>query len=332
MSEAIEERPVTGIAPGEPRPSPEPHDHPRHPSGRGGPVRVGPHLLRFAKRVLSAFIRNRGLLLSGGVGYNMLLSAVPLLAVAAWALTFVYDESILLDAIRRQLHLLAPPHADALADAVAHLLEVRNTVGVLGVAVLLFFSALAFRMLEDAIATIFAGERIHTDRQVWMSALIAFGYVLVSGVALLILTGVTSAAQAIAERGIQVGGTRLELASATRYGLQGLGLAGLAVLFTSMYKVLPPCPVGGLRALAGGVVAALLWAVLSRVLVFYFMQISLVNVIYGSLASVIVVLLGLEALAAIVLLGAQVIACLEASAQAGVRWYETPPASAGERP
>ena len=35
------------------------------------------HHLRFAARVLRAFLRNRGVLLAGGVGYNALLSLVP---------------------------------------------------------------------------------------------------------------------------------------------------------------------------------------------------------------------------------------------------------------
>jgi uncharacterized BrkB/YihY/UPF0761 family membrane protein len=60
-------------------------------------------------------------------------------------------------------------------------------------------------------------------------------------------------------------------------------------------------------------------------MVYFFTNISMVNAIYGSLATVIVVLLYLEIAFVILLLGAQLIAELEASAAAGVPWYEKPP-------
>ena len=58
---------------------------------------------------------------------------------------------------------------------------------------------------------------------------------------------------------------------------------------------------------------------------YFFTSISMVNVVYGSFATVIVVLLYLEIAFVILLLGAQVIAELEASAAAGLPWYEEPP-------
>lgn len=66
----------------------------------------------FLWRVLAAFLRNRGILLAGGVGYNILLSIVPLFALLAVLLTRIVDENVLLDVLSVQLIHLAPAHAD----------------------------------------------------------------------------------------------------------------------------------------------------------------------------------------------------------------------------
>ncbi len=62
----------------------------------------------------------------------------------------------------------------------------------------------------------------------------------------------------------------------------------------------------------------------ARFLVYFFTNLSMANVIYGSLATAVVTLLYLEIASIILLLGAQVIAELEASAAAGLPWYERP--------
>ena len=130
--------------------------------------------------------------------------------------------------------------------------------------------------------------------------------------------------ETLADRSLTFFGWTLSMSEAPRIGLYVLGLIGLSLLFTSIYKVLPIIHVKFKRALVGGITAALLWDVIRRILVFYFSSISLVNVIYGSLATVIIVLLGMEIAAIIILLGAQVIAELEMAADADVEWYEDP--------
>ena len=50
-----------------------------------------PRLAGFAWRVLGEFRRNRGFLLAGALGYNTLLSIVPLFALVAVALSSVLD-------------------------------------------------------------------------------------------------------------------------------------------------------------------------------------------------------------------------------------------------
>ena len=281
-------------------------------------------LLRFARRVLVAFIHNRGMLLAGGVGYNVLLSAVPLFALLCVLLTHIVDEQRLLNVIAIQADLLAPTHADLLVEAVRSLLESREAVGVLGILVLLVFSSFAFRMLEDSIALIFHQPDLPAQRSIWVSAILPFAFMLVLAAGVLALTLLVTLANALNDVVLAVFGMPLPLAGASGLALHLLSLIGMFGLFSALYKVLPVVRISLRRALAGGLVAALLWEAVRLVLVYYFAHISFVNVVYGSLATLIVLLLSLEIGAVILLLGAQVIAELERSARAGLPWYRNP--------
>nr|WP_298375847.1 YihY/virulence factor BrkB family protein [uncultured Halomonas sp.] len=287
-------------------------------------IDLAPKLYRFSLRVLAAFFKNRGILLAGGVGYNVLLSAIPLFAVLSVLLTHIVDSQRLMEIISIQAGHLAPAHADILLDAVNALLESRDVVGIVGTLVLLFFSSFAFRMMEDSISLIFHQPNIPTHRRFWVSALLPYMFMIMLGAGLLALTLLVAIANAFNELLLMVFGFEVHSALLSKALLNLLSFFGMIGLFTAIYKIMPVVRISPTRALIGGFVAALLWEITRFILVYYFANISFVNVIYGSLATLIVLLLSLEIGAVILLLGAQVIAELERSARARLPWYVAP--------
>lgn len=279
------------------------------PSERSPAAVTARRFLRFSRRVLRDFFKNHGVLLAGGVGYNVLLSAVPMLALLSVLLSHVVEEQELLEVMAVQAAHLAPAHAGLLLEAVVAFLDSRDLVGIVGIPVLLFFSTLAFRMLEESIAIIFHRPGNPPGRSFWVSAVLPFVFMLVLGFGLLALTLLVSAVEALEDAGI---------------ALYLLSFIGVFMLFSTIYKVLPIVHVAPRRAFVGGLVAATLWEAVRLVLMFYFVHVSFVNVVYGSLATIIVLLISLEIGATILLLGAQVIAELERSAKAGLPWYCAP--------
>ncbi|MFQ3789731.1 YihY/virulence factor BrkB family protein [Halomonas sp. A29] len=278
----------------------------------------------FLWRVLAAFLRNRGILLAGGVGYNILLSIVPLFALLAVLLTQVVDEAVLLEVLSVQVVHLAPAHAEGLMEAVRTLLASRDVIGLFGILVLLVFSSFAFRMLEDALAIIFHTPEVHPKRSVWVSVLLPYLFMLVLGAGLAALTLMVALAEAIGTLWQVVAGRDMPLAGLSDPLLNLFSFLGVFMLFSAIYKVLPVVRIALKRAIVGGFIAALLWEGVRFLLMFYFLNVSLVNVVYGSLATIIVVLLTLEVGAMILLLGAQVIAELEYNARRGLPWYVDP--------
>ncbi|WP_163557413.1 YihY/virulence factor BrkB family protein [Halomonas sp. NO4] len=283
-----------------------------------------PRIASFLWRVLTAFLRNRGILLAGGVGYNILLSIVPLFALLAVLLTQVVDEQTLFNVLSVQARHLAPAHAEVLLDAVRTLVDTPEVIGLFGILVLLVFSSFAFRMLEDALAIIFHAPDAHVGRSVWVSVLLPYVFMLVLGAGLLALTLLVTLAGALNSLWLALFGSDLPLAGLSETALNLFSFGGVFILFSAIYKVLPLVRIALRRAVVGGFVAALLWEGIRLLLVFYFANLSLVNAVYGSLATLIVVLLSLEVGAIILLLGAQVIAELEHNARRGLPWHVDP--------
>jgi YihY family inner membrane protein len=265
---------------------------------------------RFARRLLADFRRNRGLLLAGAVAYNTLLSLVPLFALLLVVLSHLVDERLLIHTVALNLEFLVPGQAPAITEQVAAFLKHRHVVGGIGIAALLFFSAMAFSILETAMAMIFH-HRAPKPRHPLLSAVIPYVFMMALGAGLLLVTLITGALEALAQSSVQVLGHAWSLARLSRTLLHLLGMAGSTLMLTALYIVLPARRVTFRRAFIGAVAATALWEIVRHVLLWYFRTLSVVNVVYGSLATTVIVLLTLEVASLILLFGAQVIAELE---------------------
>ena len=269
------------------------------------------HPGRFIWRVLKGFKRNQGLLLSGGVAYNSLLSIIPMLALILIGLSKFIDQKVLLDIIIRELELIVPGHAQKIADEVVAFLQYRQFVGIIGIGVMLFFSSMAFSMLENAMSVIFY-HRIKTHRRHFLiSAIIPYIYMILMGVGIVIVSVIAGVLDTIEGESFTFLGKSFSFAGASGVGLYLVQIVGLILMLTSLYLVMPVGQITVRHALMGGTTAAILWEITRHVLVWYFANISLVSVIYGSFATAVVVLLSIEVASIILLLGAQVIAEFE---------------------
>jgi membrane protein len=261
----------------------------------------------FGWRVLKNFRANQGLLLAGAVAYYALLSVVPLLILTVIALSHVVDQAELLSTLGRYMEWLMPGQSQAIVDELANFLDHRDVIGWVLFATMLFFSSLAFTVLENAMSVIFLHRVAVRRRRFIVSAMLPYLYILCLGFGLLIVTLVAGSLQAIGEESVRLFGRDWSLSGVSGLLLYLLGLAGEIFVLTSVYMVMPVGRLHWRHALIGGVTAALLWEITRHLLVWYFGTLSQVNVVYGSLTTAIVVLLSLEIAATLLLLGAQVI-------------------------
>lgn len=284
-----------------------------------------PKLLRFVTRVLRDFFgHNHGLLLTAAVAQNMMLSLIPLSAVLVVAFSHFFDRDRLLETITTEIAFIAPGFIPLLTDTLTGFLDSRQLVGWLGGISLLFFSSLAFRVMEDAIFIIFHRPMPSLKRKFWISALMPYLFILIVAGGLMVITAVNAVIDAEGMGLFEILGIEPLMDRYVNHIVYLTGFLGLVLLFTLFYKIMPVARVPFRRALAGGLTAAILWELTRHLLVAYYTKVSVVNVLYGSLATIVIVLLTLEAVALILLLGAQVIADLQRSAEAGRAWHEDP--------
>ena len=265
---------------------------------------LGRSTWQLALRVLGGFRRNGGMVLANAIAYDGLLSVVPLLLLATVLFARLVDREQFLHVMRQEVLAFVPPRsAGAVIDALAGVLEAPRGTSALGILTLLFFSTLAFRTLQRALAVIFSHRHeTHGERSLVAMIAIAVAYALA--------IAVVFSLQALAL-------VRMEgipwLAGHVPSWMGTFATLGLAALLTSFYWLMP-VGVGNPRAaLIGGFLAALAWRVVQVVLVLYLQYVARVNVVYGSLSALVVVLLSFEIIAVITLLGAQLAAELEQS-------------------
>jgi membrane protein len=271
-------------------------------------AKIAAHPWAFVVRTLQAFRANQGLLLAGAVAYYALLSLVPMMILSMIALSHVIDQTELLATLGRYLEWLVPGQSQAIVAELANFLAHRDVIGWVLLATMLFFSSLAFTVLENAMSVIFHHRVAARRRPVLVSLLIPYVYILCLGVGLLLVTLVAGRLQALGKEHIAWLGHLWSLGGASRVLLYLLGLAGEIFVLTSIYLVMPVGRLSLSHALLGGVTAAALWEVSRHALVWYFATLSQIGIVYGSLTTAIAVLLSLELAATLLLLGAQVIA------------------------
>lgn len=291
---------------------------------RLGQLRAAP--LRFAHDVARGFHRNQGFLLAGAIAYNTLLSLVPACALILAVLSQIVPEERLISLLNTFLELMAPAQATELTQQLQVFLQDGTVIGIVGFIALLFFSSLAFTVLENAMSVVFF-HRAHVHRRHFLfSAILPYLYIMLLALGLLTVSVISSLLHMLQQKEVHLLGLVWSIDISHTWMVYLFGVVGEVILLTSLYLVLPHGRLRLHHALAGGVAATVLWEITRHILVWYFASLSLVNVIYGSFATVIVILLSLEAASIIVLLGAQVIAEYErlghADSQPPARWYE----------
>jgi YihY family inner membrane protein len=265
-------------------------------------------IIQFIVGTLKAFKANQGLLLAGAVAYYALLSIIPLLILIAIALSHVVGEAQLLDAMGRYLDWLVPGQGDTLTDELAKFLDNRAVLGWVLLGTMIFFSSLAFTVLENAMSVIFHHRVAIRRRRFVVSAVMPYCFIVLLGLGALNVTLVSGSLAAMGEKSVEFLGRTWYLGTVSGVLLYLLGVAGEVFILTSIYLVMPVGRLSIRHALIGGATAALLWELTRHVLLWYFATLSRVGEVYGSLTTSIVVLLSLEIAAALLLFGAQVIA------------------------
>src|SRR6266540_4306143 len=160
------------------------------------------HPVAFALQVLKAFRANQGLLLAGAVAYYTLLSIVPLLILMVIALSQIIDQGELLATLGRYLEWLIPGQSTAVVGELARFLDHRGVIGWVLLVTMVFFSSLAFTVLENAMSVIFLHRVVIRRRHFLVSAVIPYCFIVFLGLGFLTMTLVSGSLRAVGAESI----------------------------------------------------------------------------------------------------------------------------------
>jgi membrane protein len=186
----------------------------------------------FTRRVLKGFQSNQGLLLAGAVAYYALLSVVPLLVLTVIALSHFVDQGELLTTLGRYMEWLMPGQSRAIIGELGNFVAHREVIGWVLLVTMVFFSSLAFTVLEKAMSVIFLHRFTVRRRHFLISAILPYCYILSLGLGLLLVTMVAGSIQAMGENSVHFLGFDWALQGISGVLLYLLGVAGEVLLLT----------------------------------------------------------------------------------------------------
>lgn len=266
---------------------------------------------RFLLAAGKHFLNNQGMLLVGAIAYYALLSVVPLVILMIVVLSHLIDQHNLMHVLARYLEWLMPSQSHSVMLDVEQFLDARSSIGLVLFGTLLFFSAMAFGVLEKAMAVIFAHRTSTHDYGRMLSLLRPYLLVLMLGLAMFAVTVLAVGVAVMSNYQVMAFGRDWSLDGLMKVLFYGIGFSFEVLILTVLYMAIPAGKTHLRHALAGAVGVSAVWEAMRHVLVWYFTTVSKVSVVYGSLTTAVVVMFSMEIAATIVLYGAQVISDYE---------------------
>ena len=140
----------------------------------------------------------------------------------------------------RYIGLMIPGDSAAVLAQVRNILEHREVASWVVLIAMLFFSSLAFSVLESALSIIFVHRVRHKPRPLIVSLLLPYLYIILLGVGFLVMTVIASLLQSMSDDQLVLLGRGWSLDWLSVVLLYLIGVAGLILVLTSIYLVMPP--------------------------------------------------------------------------------------------
>jgi membrane protein len=274
-------------------------------------VRSVRRFVAILRDTVGAFLEDDAGLLGAAMVYYALLSLGPLLLILISALGLGASSPAGTDARARFIHLtqgyLGPEFANTLTPILRSVSRRSVTITGIGLVVLIYAAMGSFRHLRKSFRRIWTVEKpvVLPIRKAVLheviDSLAAFVLVVAAGLLMLLSTIGTSLVAAVRAQVLQVplvGSQLSPLVSPFASFLVGF------LIFSALYRFLPPVKVRWRDVWLGALLAAALWESLKRLLAFYLTQFA-VGSTYGLVGTVVVMMIWVYATCLVVFLGAE---------------------------
>jgi len=270
------------------------------------------HALPFAKYIFNRFVEDRGWRMAAGLSYTSLLAIVPLTAIAFSMLAaFPVFENVrdqFQDAVFANL---LPQSANAMREYFDQFIGNTTSLSAVGIIALALTAVLLLGTIEADMNSIFRVDRPRplAARLLVFWAMITLGPLLL-GASFSLSTYFFAATEWM---GLDI------LKGPLGFFTQAVPTLIIMVLLVLFYFTIPNRPVQVLSAVAGGVMAGLLFALLRKVFGWYVATFPTYQSIYGALSVIPIFLIWMYLSWTVVLMGAVMTASLSEWRRSGGR-------------
>ena len=254
---------------------------------------------------LSRFLAADGFFMSAGLAFFFLVSLIPILLLGVSLVGFVLSGEEAARQVVTQLAQQFPVYQKQIARALLGIVETRATSGILGIVALMFFSTpllSAARLILHRLLAVKSESGVVRNlvRDGAMALLLSTLLFTVSTVTWLYHWFRALAVNTLpVPPGFGLGGLPLSLALST-------------AMFFLAYRYLPHRRIGIGPALAGAILASLLWEIAKQLFRLYIQEVSLYNQIYGPLSVLVAFVMFVYYSAIVFVLSGAFVAALDA--------------------
>ncbi len=252
----------------------------------------------------ASFRARRGSFLASGLAFNFIVCLIPLLFFMVSVAGFVLSRKTVMDAVLNKLSAIVPVYKNELHDTLAAIIRRRRLSGLLGTAVLLIFASQLFNSIRVVLSDIFGfrgGPGFFRGMVRDMVMVIAMGALFMGS---LVISDVFGWLKILV---IQAMG--LPSPWARSWSL-ALAMAFSTAFFFVPYRYFPHrrVPVGA--ALAGALLAAVLWEAAKQLFRWYILSFGVYDQVYGPLGVLVALAMFAYYSGVVFILGAEFAAAL----------------------
>ena len=259
---------------------------------------------------VSRFFVADGFFLAAGLAFFFLVCMIPLVLLGVSTVGFVLSTEQAGQEVVGQLARNFPVYKSEIARVLLRIVNTRTVSGLLGTVILVFFSTPLFSASRLALHRLLA---IRMPRSFFRNLARDAAMVLLLGVLLFAASTVTWLFQWFRELVLELMFEPIQV-SAHWIGAMsaGLSLALSTTMFYLAYRYVPRRRVRGSAALAGAIMASLLWEVAKQLFRLYIRSVGLYDQIYGPLGVLVAFVMFVYYSAIVFVFGGAYVAALDA--------------------
>ena len=268
-------------------------------------------MIRALRAASGGFRAHQGLFLAAGLAFSLVVCLIPFLFLVVSLAGFVLSRGVAADAVLNQIAEIVPVYKAEVRDLLLGIISRRTGSGVLGTAILLLFATQLFASLRLVLNTVFGfteGPGLVREMLKDVGLLFLMGLLFLGSIA------ITDLFTWLKILFLAPSGVPPEW---IRSAFIALALAFNVALFFLAYRYFPHGRVGAGAALAGALLASVLWESAKQAFRWYILTVGVYDLVYGSLGVLVALSMFAYYSGVVFVLGAEFAAVLDAEARRG---------------